>query len=87
VLTLHPLSQTHNPEARISELAERCLRRSAYLDLKAISCVYREGVLVLRGRLPTYFLKQMAQEVVAHLAGVEDIENRIEVVTPASRSE
>jgi osmotically-inducible protein OsmY len=43
-------------------------------------------VLVLRGCLPTYYLKQVAQEVVAHLEGVEGVENQIQVVPGASRS-
>jgi hypothetical protein len=42
--------------------------------------------LVLRGCLPTYFLKQMAQEVVAHqFHQIERLDNRIQVVGPAPR--
>jgi hypothetical protein len=43
-------------------------------------------VLVLRGRLPTYYLKQVAQEAVAHLEGVQGVENQIQVVPPANPS-
>jgi hypothetical protein len=40
-------------------------------------------VLVLRGCLPSYYLKQIAQEVVAHQFDKgERLENRIEVVRP-----
>jgi osmotically-inducible protein OsmY len=62
-----------------SEIAARRLHDSIYLDLRHVSCAYHDGVLVLQGRLPTYHLKQMAQEAVNHLDGVERIENRIEV--------
>jgi len=45
-----------------------------------------DGVLVLRGCLPTYYLKQIAQEVVAYLEGVESVDNQIQIMTPAFRS-
>lgn len=67
------------------ELAEQCLRHNSYLALKNLSCDDHDGVVVLRGCLPSYYLKQVAQEVVAHLEGVERIDNQIEVVTSACR--
>ncbi len=70
----------------VAERAESELRRNAYVALKNIACEYHEGVLVLSGCLPTYYLKQVAQETVAHLDGVERIENRIEVVSTSQRS-
>ena len=73
------------PQARQNEMVERCLRSNSYLALSNISCECLNGVVVLRGCLPTYYLKQVAQEVVAHLEGVERIDNQIEVVSPAPR--
>jgi hypothetical protein len=69
-----------------TEMAERCLRCNSYLALKNISCDYLDGVLILRGCLPTYHLKQVAQEAVARLEEVERIDNQIVVVAPADRS-
>jgi osmotically-inducible protein OsmY len=66
------------------EWAESRLRSNPYLALKNISCGYRDGVLVLQGCLPTYYLKQIAQETVSLLEGVERIENQIEVI-PAGK--
>jgi hypothetical protein len=64
-------------------VAERGLHSSRYSALKHVSCDYQGGVLVLRGCLPSYYLKQIAQEVVAHqFDKVERLENRIEVVRP-----
>ena len=80
-----PATPTRSPQPGLQELAEGCLRRNPYLALKNVACDCREGVLVLRGCLPSYYLKQVAQEVVARLEGVERIENQIEVLTPASR--
>jgi hypothetical protein len=91
MLAVHPTStepdkQSPDPQDSLQELAERCLRRNPYLALKNISCDYRGGVLVLGGCLPSYYLKQIAQEVVAHqVKGVGRIDNQIQVVPPASR--
>ena len=52
--------------------------------LKNVACDCRDGLLVLRGCLPSYYLKQVAQEVVARLEGVQAIDNQIQVVPPAS---
>ncbi len=79
-------TETTNPQANLRELAERGLRRNPYLALKNISCDVLDGVLVLRGCLPSYYLKQIAQEVVAHLEGVARIDNRIEVMAGTFRS-
>ena len=75
-----PATPILTPRPGLRELAEGCLRRNPYLALRNVSCDCRGGVVVLRGRLPTYYLKQVAQEAVAHLEGVQGVENQIEVV-------
>jgi osmotically-inducible protein OsmY len=70
----------------VAEGAEHRLRCNAYLALKNVSCEFREGVLTLRGCLPTYYLKQMAQTEVARVAGVQRVVNEIEVVAPCPLS-
>jgi hypothetical protein len=64
-----------------AELAESRLRHNSYLALRNICCDYGKGVLTLRGCLPTYYLKQVAQEVVAQMEGVEEIVNQIEIMS------
>ena len=61
------------------ELAERCLRSNSHLALKNISCHYQAGVLVLRGCLPTYYLKQLAQETVMPHLERRRLDNRVTV--------
>ncbi len=70
----------------MADLAERRLRSNPYLALKNVTCEWLGGVLVLRGCLPSYYLKQVAQGVVPRLDGVAAVDNQIHVVTPASRS-
>jgi hypothetical protein len=45
---------TPNPQPAPADLAERCLRSNPYLALKNVSCGWLDGVLVLRGCLPSY---------------------------------
>jgi hypothetical protein len=59
------------------ELAEGNLRRSGYLALWQLSCEFHTGVLTLRGRLPSYHLKQVALAAVATVEGVRRIDDQV----------
>jgi osmotically-inducible protein OsmY len=63
----------------IAAAIERRLRCSSYFALREIGCVCREGVVTLQGRLPTYYLKQVALAIADEVAGGLAIQNRIEV--------
>ncbi|TWT80157.1 BON domain protein [Planctomycetes bacterium CA13] len=52
--------------------------------LRAVSCEFRQGVLQLRGRVDSFYLKQLAQEQVRRVDGVTSIINNIYVVGPAN---
>ena len=78
-----PDTQSLDSAGRTGSWPSGPLHSNPYLALKNISCDLLDGVLVLRGCLPTYYLKQIAQEAVAHLKGVERLDNQIQVVTPA----
>src|SRR5262245_39017491 len=58
-------AEPDTPRPDPQAVAERGLRSSRYSALRHVSCDYQGGVPVLRGCVPTYYLKQMAQEVVA----------------------
>jgi osmotically-inducible protein OsmY len=63
----------------IAEIAQAALRRSAYFELRNVSCDYSGGILTLHGHVPTYHLKQIAQASVAEVPGVVEVHNRVEV--------
>lgn len=63
----------------VERMAHRRLESSAYPALKAIACRFRRGKLQLDGQTPTYFHKQLAQELVRSLPGVMEIANNIAV--------
>ena len=63
----------------MEEEAGTRLRCSAYRDIRGVTCEFHEGVLTLRGRVPSYYMKQIAQSLVLGMEGVEEINNRLEV--------
>lgn len=65
---------------RIALAAAERLRREPHLTMQRIWCAVEQNRLLLRGQVPSFYLKQLAQEVVAGLEGVEQVVNEIEVV-------
>lgn len=63
----------------IERTVEDRLRGSGYLALRHVACFAWENTIYLRGQLPTYFLKQLAQEIAAGAEGVRRVINRIDV--------
>jgi hypothetical protein len=59
------------------------LRQSAYPALRKLACDYAEGEVILRGQVPSYYLKQVAQSLVA--GGGLLVINRIHVVSRQQR--
>jgi osmotically-inducible protein OsmY len=59
--------------------AQDRLRRDSRVPSQRLSCEYRHGVLRLRGRLSSYYHKQVAQEAVKGVQGVAEVVNEIEV--------
>jgi osmotically-inducible protein OsmY len=66
-------------DAMVASKARQLLDQSNYLALRRLHCEFHDGQLVLLGRVPTYYLKQMAQTLVRQLPQVRQIENRVDV--------
>jgi hypothetical protein len=66
----------HNPAA---EARDRIVRHP-HLAVQRIWCEYSEQTLFLRGHVPSFYLKQLAQTAVAGLEGVDQVVNEIEVL-------
>ena len=60
--------------------ARLILRQSSYPALWTVSCQQTGGALILRGRVPLFYLKQIAQMLVAKAIDGVQILNQIEVV-------
>jgi hypothetical protein len=67
----------------LSSLARQRLEHHPHFRGR-ISDVYIEHqgrTLLLKGRLPTFYLKQLVQEAVRHVPGVQQVRNLIDVVS------
>jgi osmotically-inducible protein OsmY len=56
------------------------LRESPYIAVRRLSCEFADGVLTLRGHVASFFHKQIAQQSVSGLEGVDQINNQIIVM-------
>lgn len=74
-----------SPDKLLLARVNRALAASPYLPLRTLTCYVHEGVLTLRGRVPTFYCKQLAQSLVSALEGVEEVNNQLEVVGPGRR--
>lgn len=82
MLVTEELHATRSP-ASIERAAQIQLARSGYRSLLAITCHFRDNTLILRGDVPSYFHKQVAQEAIRKVRSVESIAN--EIVVSSSR--
>lgn len=75
------------PDARMAARIERALRDTGYLSLRDLEIIVTEGLVVLRGRLPSYYLKQVAHATAGAVPGVAEILDELDVVSsrPARR--
>ena len=64
---------------KLEDKLEAILARNPYLAQQKLRLEARRGHVVLRGIVNSFFQKQMAQEAVRHVDGVEHIENELEV--------
>lgn len=55
------------------------LETSPYLALRLVRCSCQGSRLILHGRVPSYYLKQLAQVVAGQCLGMRTIDNRLEV--------
>ncbi|QEG38811.1 BON domain-containing protein [Roseimaritima ulvae] len=64
----------------VEDAAHQQLCSSGYRPLCCVTCYVNGTTVELSGTLPSFFMKQMAQEVIRHVVGIHRIENGIEVV-------
>ncbi|MFC1596583.1 BON domain-containing protein [Planctomycetota bacterium] len=66
---------------QLVQAAKARLRTNPYQSVQRIACECDErGTLFLRGRLTSFYQKQLAQEAVARLPGVSQVVNETVVV-------
>lgn len=68
------------PSSPLEARVRQSLHDSPYRQLQNVRCHCSDGAVRLIGTLPSFFMKQMAQETVRRIAGVNQIENQVHVV-------
>jgi osmotically-inducible protein OsmY len=76
-------TKKHSHHPSIAEVADEQLQGSAYHGVHHVQCLYQHGILILSGRVPSLHHKQIAQEAVRNLSGVNEILNMVEVIEPS----
>ena len=64
---------------QVTSKARLRLEQTGHHPLRRIACDFHEGVLTLRGRVTSFYLKQLAQASLLSLDHVEVLVNHIEV--------
>ena len=65
-----PIGPDSSNRFEIGHEVEARFRRAGYLALRDVACDVRAGTVRLQGHLPTYYLKQVAQQVAGEVEGV-----------------
>jgi osmotically-inducible protein OsmY len=65
---------------QVAALAKHRIQHQPHLSVQRIWCEYYGRKLYLRGQVPSYYLKQLAQTAVSGMDGVAQVVNEIEVL-------
>ncbi|GAB6167133.1 hypothetical protein JCM19992_31330 [Thermostilla marina] len=71
-----------DPSRRVEKLARERFRKSSYPAIRRLDCVCDGHRLVIRGKVASYFHKQLAQESLADLRRDLEIVNETVVEKP-----
>ncbi|MGP0067302.1 MAG: BON domain-containing protein [Isosphaeraceae bacterium] len=69
-------------DCRLAERVECALRATGYGALGTVQVSVKARVVMLGGRVATYYLKQVAQEAALAVPGAHQIRNGLDVVHP-----
>lgn len=82
------LPRTTPERSDLTALARQQLEHHPHFRgrMSGLSIEQRGKTLCVSGRLPTFYLKQLLQETIRHIPGVQRIHNEIAVVSAAGMS-
>ena len=72
-------SHKRDADQLLLENVQNVLAQSVYPQLREIRCECDDGAVTLQGRVPTYFLKQVAQQLIRPIPHLARIHNLLEV--------
>ncbi len=66
-------------DSQLVDRAQTALSVSPHLSRRRLKLEAQQGKLIVRGTVDSYYLKQMAQETLRKVDGVETVENQLQV--------
>jgi osmotically-inducible protein OsmY len=89
--TREPTGEEKNPleatarleDVRLAERVDRALRATGYGPLRGIEVTVQERLVSLGGRVPSYYLKQVAQTIALAVQGTREVRNNLDVGRPS----
>ena len=66
-------------DAQLADRVHLALEQNPHLGRRRLELETTEGRVILRGKVHSFFQKQMAQESIRRIEGVTEIENQLEV--------
>jgi osmotically-inducible protein OsmY len=64
----------------VARRAKACLAKVSYVSVRRVHCEHTHDVLILCGRVASFYEKLLAQEAVRRVPGVLRVINKIEVI-------
>lgn len=77
-----PLLAESLDDLRLAERVQHALHASGHAVLRGARITVHARSVILAGRVPSYYLKQVAQTLALAVPGILQIENGLEVVPP-----
>ena len=71
--------RSDSPSSELSARISNVVANNPFLNTRQIHFSADGNDVVIRGRVETFFKKQMAQEAVRNIEGVESIDNQLKV--------
>ena len=69
-----------SPDSELETSVRSSLQKTGYHQLRRLDVVVEDGQVKLSGRLPQFYLLQLAQQAVMKTKGVLNVDNGIEIV-------
>jgi hypothetical protein len=80
------LLQQRQEDLDLAERVERALRATGYGPLRGIKVTVRARYVILGGRVPSYYLKQVAQTTALTVPGAHHVRNDLDVARPPAHA-
>jgi osmotically-inducible protein OsmY len=73
------LSRAKERDHSLDQQVNQTLRETGYAGLQRVRCRVQDGIIELSGDVPSFYFKQLAQELLLALKHVQGVENHLSV--------